>query len=92
MLLIPVDHHERVEDLPAYIDAVASLHDMSDFLCESLPFPNPVDAIRLALSFSLTCCVIYVNLSCTEFKLAEVLDLNMSGRSELCNAVYQTNY
>ena len=57
MLLIPVDHHERVEDLPAYIDAVASLHDMSDFLCESLPFPSPVDAIRLALSFSLTCCV-----------------------------------
>jgi hypothetical protein len=62
MLLIPVDHHERVEDLPAYIDAVASLHDMSDFLCESLPFPNPVDAIRLALSFSLTCCVIYVKI------------------------------
>jgi len=29
----------------------------------------------------------YVNLSCTEFKLTEVLDLNMSGRSELCNAV-----
>ena len=47
-------------------------------------------SVQLKFCNSLGSCYVthyYVNLSCTEFKLTEVLDLNMSGRSELCNAV-----